>query len=148
MLFPRLHPELELCHCVPVPGWRNMQTSARQGVPNPGPPARMAPDKGTLLLPRALRGLGLAECWGSPWKSHKCCRQAVTAWHRAGMISDPHAGYSQHGSSRATERCWLRSWNSITAPGVLPPARKLAHAVQSLPHHAVFCLTSMLYVME
>lgn len=46
MLFPRLHPELELCHDVPVPGRRSTQTSARQGVPKPSPPAQMAPDKG------------------------------------------------------------------------------------------------------
>lgn len=61
MLSRRLHPEHELCHYVPVPGRSNAQTAARQGVANPRLPARMAPDKGTLVLPGASRGHGLAE---------------------------------------------------------------------------------------
>lgn len=91
MLFPRLHPELELCHYVPAPGQRNTQTSSRQGVPKPRSPAWMAPDKGTLLLHRASRGLSLAVRQYNP-KNCKCCRQAVTARRRAGMISEPHVG--------------------------------------------------------
>lgn len=46
---------------MPAPGRRNTQTAARWGVANPRLPARMAPDKGTLTLPEASRGHGLAE---------------------------------------------------------------------------------------
>lgn len=47
-----------LCACA----WPEEYTDLRQaGGTKSHPPARMAPDKGTLLLPRASRGLGLAE---------------------------------------------------------------------------------------
>lgn len=67
MLSHRLHPEHELCHYVPAPGRRNTQTAARQGVANPRLPARMAPDKGTLIPPGASRGHGLAEIQNNAW---------------------------------------------------------------------------------
>lgn len=70
---------------------------------------------------------------------------ALTARRGAVMVRDPQVGFSQPGTRRAMESCWLSAWeqhNRHRAARVSPPALELAHSVQPLPCYAVFCVTS------